>query len=177
MAILDPEPLVARRSTTSTVPPEENFGALVRSAGQKYRRELNNESQGVEHGFRLARMLEERGVSPQDIVSGRSNRAFYNVGANTMVTTGENPVGDVVSELSHVQQDNQQPGLMGKIIGDLVSVGALPGGGNLYETEGTVEHEAHREIEPELWTELTESGAPRLSSGQVRSEEIFRDLE
>lgn len=171
---VDTSRLVADQSTTDAVPPGENFGALVRSV------------EDPERGFRLARMLDDRGVDPQDIIFGGLNkslpvtsndRASFNPMVDVMgIPDTERDIEDqVVAEMAHAQQD-QQDGDIAMIMvgmGDQLAFGEK----GQYSEPGTLEFMAHRVIEPRLREELESSGAtkPQNPEPKINTEEILRE--
>jgi hypothetical protein len=108
----------------------------------------------------LSTLLRNKGVDSDNIWNAGISRSTYHPVFNQMIINEDNVQQGVMAELAHSVQDdrgeaNALQGLYDLIrSGDLtewVITGSDPQ--SRYWTEGMIEYQAHKEIEPELWEE------------------------
>jgi hypothetical protein len=206
MEILDPidperllDPPTAEADATRAEPLETRFRQVI--GGLTEGRAPTGAEPGsggpLDEAMSMARILENKDVSPEDvefqpqlvnILRGQSGRASYNpMTGQINAPSDRNPLADLVAETAHAQQTEEIGAIphtirglydavrTGDIVGEIIG----EGGRTRYNIEGTVEEEAHHDIEEDIWSTLRDMTMqrplPMKEVGQASSEPIFED--
>jgi hypothetical protein len=109
----------------------------------------------------LQQIAEETGIESSDIeVSEGTPTINLTTGKITNVDSQQ----DLIAELAHAEQAEERTGGRHRTLWENAIDDAIYGERGAYETEGTIEYEAHQEIEPELEDRVEKGDSLRAES-------------